>query len=1318
MTTRARILANMVDSLLTAGTLFANRFEVDRPAGSGGMGTVYRARDRHRGEVVALKILHAGPGAPEESERFVREAQLLSELRHPGIVSHIAHGQGPLGQRFLAMEWLEGEDLGQRLLRGPLPLPDCVRLLAGVAEALAVAHQRGILHRDLKPSNLFLVGGDVAQVKLLDFGIARRIATSQAMTRTGVVVGTPEYMAPEQARGVRQLSAAADLFSLGCVLYECLIGEPPFVAEHIAAVLARILFEEPVPVPQRRPGVPAALVALLGRLLRKDPAQRLGDAMDLHRELQSLGAVQETEQATTLVRPKPQAASFAENEQSLFSIVLAAPPEAAETGDGTLPPSDLLQGAQRQSLQLALQSMGVAADFLVSGALVVTVPTLGSATDQATWAGRAALLIKDRWPAAVVSLATGRGAFQGRTAVGEVVEAAARALKKGQPLNTSAGVFVDTLSAKLLKGRFAQTPRPGGALLLGEEREIDASQPLLGKPTTCIGRDPELANLEAQLSACIEESAARAILVTAPPGMGKSRLRHEFIRRIAKRSESLTRLVSRGDLTGAGDPYGMLRDAIHKLCGFTGSESLADQQERLRTRIGQHVPAAEQDRVVLFVGELCGIPFPDEGKPVLQAARQDPKVMRDALRSAALDWLRAECEAAPVLLILDDLHWGDALTVALLDEALRALHGAPLFVMALGRPEIQETFPKLWSSHKPQEIQLKGLSRKACERLIEQVLGKNVPATTMTRLVEQSAGNALFLEELIRSVAEGEAEEYPETVVAMLQARIGRLNTGPRRAARAAAVFGQTFWKGGVAALLGVAEESLDLEVCLAALMDAEMIEPHASSRMKDETEYGFRHSLTRDAAYSLLTPQDLATGHHLAGEFLASRAESDPGQTAEHFALAGVPDRAVHFFVKAATQQLERFDLDQVLRCVQRGQELGATGHALGELLALQSQVALFRNDWFTGALSGLRAFELLPHGVAPWCNLVGSLVTIYAFSNQQESLVHTMNSFISATPEPDARAAYIHSAKVAIASALSMLGMHTLGRAVLLRMREVGDGRELFQAHYDSAVTSYQFYLGDDPWIPREASLRAVATFSQVGDRNGLAISLGHLAYSETELGAWEHCERTLQRLSELVQRLNEPLWIISTQTFRAQYLTCRMEPESMDEAESLISNILESGVESPFFAGLGQICRSQVLRARGMLDEAEQAGRAALVALAGLNSLKLRAMTCLLEVLNAQKKIEEALALAEDLREQSQNFGGPSGCIAVPLLLAVSESFHAAGDSQRGRSQLAEARRELQVRAARIPDPAWRATYLTRNPYCARAQRLAKEWAVGAE
>jgi len=152
------------------GEVVGERFEIEFQASAGGMGQVYRARDRATGEVVALKVLHRGLAA--HSPRLLREARILSQLHHPGIVRYIAHGEEPAP--FVAMEWLDGEDLARRLSHDPLTMGESVELVRRVAEALAAAHVRGVIHRDVKPSNLFLVGGAIDRVKVLDFGIARR----------------------------------------------------------------------------------------------------------------------------------------------------------------------------------------------------------------------------------------------------------------------------------------------------------------------------------------------------------------------------------------------------------------------------------------------------------------------------------------------------------------------------------------------------------------------------------------------------------------------------------------------------------------------------------------------------------------------------------------------------------------------------------------------------------------------------------------------------------------------------------------------------------------------------------------------------------------------------------------------------------------------------------------------------------------------------------------------------------------------------------------------------------------------------------------
>jgi hypothetical protein len=265
----------MIGSSTRAEGLVDGRFRIRRFHRRGGMGELYDAWDHERGERVALKLLRAGSTA---HERFEREGALLATLDHPGIVRHIAHGVTPLGQRYLAMEWLEGEDLAERLRRERLTIGEIVALGIALGRALGAAHARGIIHRDLKPRNIFLPDFRPARAKLIDFGLARSNDPVRELTRTGVALGTRGYMAPEQVAGDhRSVGPSADLFSLGCVLYECAVGVAPFEADDSSEVLRRILFEDPAPL-SGRAGLPPPLVALVTSALEKDPADRPASA--------------------------------------------------------------------------------------------------------------------------------------------------------------------------------------------------------------------------------------------------------------------------------------------------------------------------------------------------------------------------------------------------------------------------------------------------------------------------------------------------------------------------------------------------------------------------------------------------------------------------------------------------------------------------------------------------------------------------------------------------------------------------------------------------------------------------------------------------------------------------------------------------------------------------------------------------------------------------------------------------------------------------------------------------------------------------------
>ena len=249
--------------------------------GSGGMGTVYRARDTRLDRDVALKFLPPWLGArPDAEERLLVEARAAAALQHPNVCSVHEIGETAGGRRFIAMAYYEGETLRERLRRGPLSLEESVATAAQIARGLAAAHARGIIHRDVKPGNVLL--GSEGTVRLLDFGLA--MTTDSTLTRTGSTTGTVAYMSPEQARG-DPLDPRTDLWSLGVVLYEMLAGVRPFQAANASALFRAIRDADPEPIAKRRPGIPDAVVRIVERLLRKDAAARYGSATEVLADL-------------------------------------------------------------------------------------------------------------------------------------------------------------------------------------------------------------------------------------------------------------------------------------------------------------------------------------------------------------------------------------------------------------------------------------------------------------------------------------------------------------------------------------------------------------------------------------------------------------------------------------------------------------------------------------------------------------------------------------------------------------------------------------------------------------------------------------------------------------------------------------------------------------------------------------------------------------------------------------------------------------------------------------------------------------------------
>src|SRR5881396_1727591 len=263
----------MAELLARLRGALADRYAIDRELGHGGTATVYLARDLKHGRSVAVKVLRPELAAALGAERFLREIEIAARLTHPHILP--LHDSGEAGGfLYYVMPFVEGESLRDRLNREPqLPVEEAVRIAREVATALSYAHSQDVVHRDIKPENILLSGGEAV---VADFGIARAIvaAGAETLTDTGLAVGTPGYMSPEQATGAMQLDGRSDVYSLGCVLYEMLAGHPPFLGTTAQEILARHSLDAVPPLRTIRPELPPALERVVLKALAKSPADR------------------------------------------------------------------------------------------------------------------------------------------------------------------------------------------------------------------------------------------------------------------------------------------------------------------------------------------------------------------------------------------------------------------------------------------------------------------------------------------------------------------------------------------------------------------------------------------------------------------------------------------------------------------------------------------------------------------------------------------------------------------------------------------------------------------------------------------------------------------------------------------------------------------------------------------------------------------------------------------------------------------------------------------------------------------------------------
>ncbi|WP_437746611.1 protein kinase [Sorangium sp. So ce1504] len=1282
-----------------------DRFMIEARSRSGGMGDIFKGTDQTTGAPVALKILRAA-ASHQERARFAREISILADLRHPNIVQYVAHGTWLDGRLFFAMEWLDGEDLGQRQRRAPLGLRDSVEVVRRSAAAMAAIHARGVVHRDLKLSNIFLVRGKGTAIKLIDFGVVKLAVPDDCPTERGTIIGTPHFMAPEQARG-EAVDARADVYSLGAVLFRLVTGRNVFETENAIALLSRLVVEDPPRSQQIRFDVPEALDEVLARAIARDREQRYENGGELARALARVGELSNDPPAT-------------DRSASIVRRAAAQEMMPRPGGPGDERPQVRLANSERRVVACALFELGAgplrpAVDAalrevlgddprfepLPDGRLAAALGVERSRGDEAARAARAALTVARSTPGARASVAVGH-AVRGRASLaGEALDRAAQQLEYAAP----GAVRIDAHAIAALEGRFVVQEDARGGVLVHEDAAGFDARKLAGLSTAILGREHELARLQGIFSAIAEDGAPRAALVTGPAGIGKSRVRAELIQHLETAPHAPIILLCRGDAMSQGAGLTTLGRALRALMGIRDGERLEDQVQKVSAHVAMRL-ARPLRFLAGFIGELAGVPFPDEGNEPLRAARESPQLMESRTRMAVEAFFRSKSETTPQILVIEDMHWADSTTVELVDWLLGCAD-LRFGVFAFARPELSARFPSLWEHRDVTRVTLPPLSPEAADRLAASALPQADPATRGA-IVQRAGGYGLFLEELIRSAAEGR-DGVPLSVQALVQARVDRMSSGVRGALRAASVFGQVFWTAGVAALL---ERAVGAE--LAELEAGEMIARQLEPRVPGQVQWTFRQAVVRDAAYASILEEDRAALHLAAAAWLES-AGVDPGLIARHAETGGDKARAALLYARATRDPAASgAELDEALELATRGLACGAEGTTRAALLVRRAELLELLGRLDEALDAAEQASRLALPGSDLWGEAQVVAVTCMIEAGQgaegDARAASALSPQFAAALSPSIRAKLLASRVRALAALGRPAEALRAAHAAMEAARRSGSTDALLHAR--EAHLAALMHAGD---LAAAASLGAslVADADGAGDAVIAARARLNTGSALNQLGLFEEAQALLERA--LLDARSRKLRAIEGFALH-----------NLGMSYARLGNIEEGVALERQASGIADACQISRLRFAGRLYEAlflvwrgapgdhatAHAVARWLCEEAAHHAAALQAMASF-AMARVQLARRELRAAVDAAREASRHLaGGPIEEWSDAIRVTLVEALLAIGDEREANAALDAAFSALAARVEALRDPRQRDAFLRGNDDVGRLIALARE------
>ena len=686
---------------LPPGTVLGG-YEIVGKLGRGGMAVVYLAQDRRLGRRIALKLLL--PALAEEvafRERFEREMRIAASLEHPNVIPVYEAGEVE-GLLYIAMRYVDGLDLAQLMARhGALPPDRAMAILLQVAEALDAAHEVGLVHRDVKPGNVLLAAGGRGRADhayLLDFGLARHVVAADGRTHAGEFMGTPDYSAPEQLLGMT-VDATTDVYALASMAFETLVGEPPFRRDSPIATAAAQLSEPPPRASELRPSLPGAVDTVLSSGLAKERSERPATCRSLLADLERAladGSPEAAERSRIEAPARPSS-----EERKVVTVLFCDVVDSRALGDER-DPEDIRAVMRRyhEALRERIEAFAGTTESIGDKVMAVfgSPVTHEDDADRAILAAQSileALASEDIGLRVRIGINTGEALVSAHavpskgeaTITGGVVNTAARI----QMASPEGAIAVGNLAFELTRDRFDFETLPP-AQSKGTRQPI-AIHRVVGRKesdhggdadTPFVGREAEKSLLGQVVGRAFELRQTELVTIVGEAGIGKSRLVRELQRDVSERSPEATWRWGRCLPYGDGVTLSALAEIVRAQIDVGESRSPEMIERRLSAAVPDGVPDREWlvDRLGALVGRRADTTLPDPGE-AFTAWRRFVEIMADA---------------APLVLVIEDLHWADPATFSFLGELVERSAAMPLVVVVTTRPEFHERDDRLRSA--------------------------------------------------------------------------------------------------------------------------------------------------------------------------------------------------------------------------------------------------------------------------------------------------------------------------------------------------------------------------------------------------------------------------------------------------------------------------------------------------------------------------------------------------------------------------------------------------------------------------------------------